>query len=217
MRDDIRLHGKIIDKETYLFNIITVLVLNLLAIQGTLSSQMLGIGMLLATSLSIFIWRLKTISELKEFSKKTKIIATIGELMPLALAVIGCLGMMGVIGGKSASLILCGTALGGSLIYIAGYSWALKQLNPHAPPTIYVKSRLLAQAIYGISIAILALCTPSMTVGLGGLIGMQIVFISNHAGTYLLVKNELKESQERDEKRLQGSPPELVSDPVPAT
>ena len=176
-------------KALKLFNVMTALVLNILAMQGTLSLQMVGMGMLLssslslATSSSIIKLRSNTMS-LWSASDTESLIAQqrhshlkkdlVLYLIPIAIAVISCLGITGVIGGGHASLILGMTALGGSATYILG-KYLLHHPN-RVPPII--QRQFLIHSVYGIGMAILALYGSSpLVIGFVGLAGAHTVFL----------------------------------------
>ena len=208
LKHEIREHGQVINKAHYLCEVIALLALNILAIQGTLSPQMLGMGLLLLNSFSAFIWKAALLNSENEKDRNNKNITILLEMIPLALAVISSLGVTGVIGGPHASLILGITALGGSAVYIVGKYWRLRS-NAKAEDElpIYWKRHLLIQAIYGIGMAALALSgVSSITVGRGGLIGSDAILAGNMINVYLCQKNPPDQSDPADAE--DGAPAE---------
>lgn len=201
LRLELRTQQKITDKALKLFNIATALVLNILAMQGTLSLQMLAMGTLLSSSLSLAtsfsintlrhsIQRLSFATSDAERSSTQQSHSLLKKglvlyLIPSAIAVISCLGITGVIGGGHASLILGMTALGGSATYILGkYMWI------HHPNRVLPTSQrqLLIHSVYGIAMAVLALCGSSpLVVGFVGLVGVHTAFLHDEISSRYLV------------------------------
>lgn len=192
LRRDIKENGKVTHKVEFLCTVISLLALNILAIQGTLSSQMLGMGMILHASFTFFIWRAVDICSDNSMTKKHKNISVLFEMIPLALTVISSLGVTGVIGGPHGALILGMTALGGSAVNIVGKYWYLKsQMKPEDELPIYWKRYFLIEAIYGIGVGALGLSgLSSVAVGLGALIGSQVLADAHFIHGYLHSKYE---------------------------
>ncbi len=169
-------------KALALFSLLTNLALNILAIQGTLSTQMLGMGTILSASFFLFIDPM--VLHVKKEAPKTPcekemrrwhIIHTMLSIIPLTLVIISSLGITGIIAGDHASLILGLTAFGGSAIYVFGKCFLAKD-TPYDGWDRSFKTDLLLNAIYAIGMVALAFSGASPgTVGLGGLIGCAII------------------------------------------